>query len=387
VSLAAATRPAGFPLWTKRHGTWALVALHLVFVIPTWSYVIWGSGPTLDPPDVVPVVVISSVIGAMQLRHSLAAAGGRRPDGWRWTFPLLLALVYVPFPWFTWYWTDMQWFAVASAAMLLSGWRAVVVPVGLVAGYAAVVIPAAERAFHFGPAMLATRSFASVFGLAAGAAVLYWSARLVRRIDELFDARFELAEVAVEGERRRISRDLHDVLGQSLSAVSLKGDLAIRLLPSDQGAALAEIESLTGVARDALRDVRAVAIAEHQVSLQAEIDGAASLLGAAGIDVHLDLDLPGSTGPVEHLLAWVVREGTTNMLRHSEAQNCWIAAGRSNGAVRLEMVNDGARAPAGRGSGLAGLAERAGALSGSVLAGQVGGGRFRLVVDVPEESL
>jgi two-component system, NarL family, sensor histidine kinase DesK len=385
VSLTA-TYPSGFPLWTARHGAWVLVALHVVFVIPTWGYAIWGFSRDLDRPAVVPVVVISSVIGALQLRHSLAAARGRRPGGWRWTFPLLLALVYVPFPWFTWFWTDMQWFAVASAAMLLSGRRAVLVPVALVSGYAAVVVPAADRAFDYGPAMLATRAFLSVLGLAIGSAVLYWSARLVRRIDELFDARFELAEVAVEGERRRISRDLHDVLGQSLSAVSLKGDLAIRLLHSDQGAALAEIESLTGVARDALRDVRAVAIAEHEVSLQHEVDGAATLLGAAGIDVHLDLDLPATTGPVERLLAWVVREGTTNMLRHSEAQSCWITAAASNGAVRLEMVNDGARGPAGRGSGLAGLAERAGALSGSVFAGPVRGGLFRLVVEVPEEQ-
>jgi two-component system sensor histidine kinase DesK len=87
------------------------------------------------------------------------------------------------------------------------------------------------------------------------------------------------------------------------------GDLAIRLLRHDKGAAMAEIESLTEVARDALRDVRAVAIAEHQVSLPAEIDGAATLLGAAGIEVHLDLGLAPLSVAVEHLLAWVVREG------------------------------------------------------------------------------
>jgi two-component system sensor histidine kinase DesK len=382
----AAPRVAGFPLWTRRHGTWLLVALHVILVAPTWSYVIWGFGRDLGPPAIVPVVAISSAIGGLQLRHSLAVARGRRPDGWRWTFAFLLALVYVPFPWFTWFWTDMQWFAVASAAMVLSGWRAVVVPVGLVVGYAAVFAPAAERTFGFGPAMLATRSFTSVLSLAIGAAVLYWSALLVHRIDDLFDARFELAETAVEGERRRISRDLHDVLGQSLSAVSIKGDLAIRLLPHDQGAAMAEIESLTEVARDALRDVRAVAIAEHQVSLPAEIDGAATLLGAAGIEVHLDLDLPPLSVPVEHLLAWVVREGTTNMLRHSEAQECWITAGKSNAAVRLEIVNDGARGPVARGNGLTGLAERAGELLGSVLARPIGGGRFGLVVEVPEGS-
>jgi two-component system sensor histidine kinase DesK len=88
---------------------------------------------------------------------------------------------------------------------------------------------------------------------------------------------------------------------------------------------------------------------------------------------------------VESVLAWAVREGVTNVLRHSQASICSITAGRWDGHARLEIVNDGARSPVGEGSGLAGLAERAGALTGSAAAGRTGDGRFRLLVEVPEE--
>jgi two-component system sensor histidine kinase DesK len=93
-------------------------------------------------------------------------------------------------------------------------------------------------------------------------------------------------------ERLRVSRDLHDLLGQSLSAISLKGDLALRLLPVDSDRARSEVESLTEVARAALHDVMAITRDEHQVALHEEIDAAAALLTAAGIDVNLDADLP-----------------------------------------------------------------------------------------------
>jgi two-component system sensor histidine kinase DesK len=217
------------------------------------------------------------------------------------------------------------------------------------------------------------------------AAALVGGARLVWLVNELEATRTELATTAVGEERIRVSRDLHDLLGQSLSAISLKGDLALRLLAKDTGAARAEIESLTGVARDALRDVRAITRDEHAVSLRTEIDGAAALLSAAGIDTRLDVtDLPPLSVPAQNALAWAIREGTTNLLRHSEAQTCAITLFRHRGTVQLEIVNDGARAVAGHGSGLSGVAERARAASGSS-ATTVHDGRFRLSVEVPEE--
>ncbi len=181
----------------------------------------------------------------------------------------------------------------------------------------------------------------------------------------------------------RVSRDLHDLLGQSLSAISLKGDLALRLLGGDGQAARSEIEGLTGIARDALSGLRAVAREEHAVSLRTEIEGAAGLLSAAGVQAHTDLDLPDLAPAAEAVLAWAVREGTTNVLRHSRATTCSITAGRRRGSVFLEIFNDGGVAESGAGSGLAGLAERARAKAGSVSAGRTDGG-FRLVVEIPE---
>jgi two-component system, NarL family, sensor histidine kinase DesK len=224
-----------------------------------------------------------------------------------------------------------------------------------------------------------------IVGLVTGAVALYGSARLVRVLDELEAAQTELAELAVGQERLRVSRDLHDLLGQSLSAVSLKGDLAIRLLHSNPPAAQAEIASLTEVARDTLRSVRAVTSDEHAVSLRTEIEGAVALLSAAGINARIALDLPDLSSPVEKVLAWAVREGVTNVLRHSQASTCSITAARRDGMVRLEIVNDGARPSAGEGSGLAGLTERATALSGSVSARPLGDGSFKLLLEVPEE--
>jgi len=132
--------------------------------------------------------------------------------------------------------------------------------------------------------------------------------------------------------------------------------------------------------------VRAVARDEHAVSLCTEVDAAAALLGAAGMDARVDVELPHLAPPVEQVLAWAVREGATNMLRHSDAASCTIGAVRSDGRVRLEMVNDGVRGPAGEGRGVAGLTERAGELDGSVAVEHTPDGRFRLVVEIPEEG-
>lgn len=383
----AATSPAGFPLWGARRGSWFLVAIHVPFVATPPALTIAAVGPS--PAQVGIIMAVSLAIGGLQLRHSIATARGSRPAGWRWTLAVLAMLAYLPlWWWFSWgnpfgEWSMQQLFVAASAAMLLRGPTARLVVVG------AVVVPVIGSAAWLwittepGAVWVVVSAVYQLAVFAVFPATLYWSARLVRTVDELFAARTALAESAVEGERRRISRDLHDLLGYSLSAVSLKGDLALRLLPADRNAALAEIEDLTGVARDALRDVRTVALAEHDVSLHTEVDGAAALLDAAGLDVRISVELPEPPPAAERLLAWAVREGATNILRHSQARTCWVTATSGDATVRLEIVNDGAREPAEPGRGLAGLAERARTLSGSVSAERIRGGRFRLRVEVP----
>ncbi|HET9290128.1 MAG TPA: histidine kinase [Actinomycetes bacterium] len=377
------TGPDGQPRWTVRRTRWFLVGLHLPFVaVPTLITIAASEDPRGSPLLVVPLVL---AIGGLQLRHSFAAARGRRPRHWPWTLLALAVLVYVPMLWLSWRWYTAMWFVIGSAAMLLPRRLAALV----IAAQPGIAIflhhpPWAWEELH--PATLTWIVVYLSAILLMGGACLYAAARLVCVIDELYDARAELAQVAVDRERLRISRDLHDLLGSSLSAVSLKGDLALRLLSSDPQAARSEIASLTQMARNALRDVRGVTRGQPRASYQAEIDGAATLLAAAGIDARIDADLPELSPPVDDVLGWAVREGVTNILRHSEAATCSITARREAGRIRLEIVNDGAPPSAGQGTGLGGLAERARALSGSVSARRTRDGHFQLQVEVPQEA-
>jgi two-component system sensor histidine kinase DesK len=381
VSVAAGLRDGATAL-SRRTATWLLVAVHVaILAVPTviTSFGIMGEPATGSPLVAIP---LGLAVLALQLRHGLAMARGRRPRAAWWTLLALAALVYLPLPWFGWNWVYMQVALMASMPILLRGWPlaiALVTPV-VVTDLMVVWTDAGQSV-----ATVAYWVVYTTFTLVVQTAALYGSARLVRVLEELHATRAELAQLAVGRERLRVSRDVHDLLGQSLSAISLKGDLAVRLLASDPPAARAEIESLTGVARQALGGVRAVTRDEHAVSLATEVQGAAGLLGAAGIDTRVDLDLPQLPGPVEEVLAWAVREGVTNVLRHSQARTCSISAGRRDGRLWLEIENDGASLPAGQGSGLAGLAGRAQMVSGSVSAGPTQQGRFRLLVEVPQD--
>jgi two-component system sensor histidine kinase DesK len=211
-----------------------------VFLVPSPTYVIvgfTGGGGVQGHPLV--AVLVAIPIGVIQLRHGLAAARGARPRGWRLTFGALVVLVYLPMLWWTWNWAAMQWFVMASAPMLLRGPTAVLITDAPLLG--TVTTAFVDPVLGSGLAHGADESFYWVTGLGLGAFAVFGSARLVRALDELQAARAELAEAAVGRERLRMSRDLHDVPGQALSAVSLKGDLALALLPHDPVAGRAEL--------------------------------------------------------------------------------------------------------------------------------------------------
>ncbi|GLX00362.1 sensor histidine kinase [Microtetraspora sp. NBRC 16547] len=215
--------------------------------------------------------------------------------------------------------------------------------------------------------------------------VIYAVTRLVVVTRELERARADLAEAAVLKERLRISRDLHDGLGHSLSAIALKGDLARRLIERDPAMASGELDELVRVARDAAQDVRQVARGFREMSLTQEVNRGVALLEASGVECHVNLaeiDLPKA---VVETLAWGVREGITNVVRHSRATTCSITTSRRGRTVRLEVVNDGAPGRDGDGSdsGLAGLRERAGQAGGSLIAERTGDSGFRLAMEIP----
>lgn len=361
-----------------------LVAIHAPVIAVAVVFTVLGHRGDLSLGEVLLPAAIGGFVGSVQLRHSLAAARGVRPHGALWTMLALTLLVYVPLPFFGLNWGITQTAVLASALMLLSGRTRV-------AGVVAVLLAATAYAasVKWGSAALGQTVYdvggAVLFDAVVGFA-LFGAARLVRVHDELDLTRTELAELAVGRERLRVSRDLHDLLGQSLSAVSLKGDLALRLLHTDPKAAQVEIGGLTGVARDALCDIRAITLEQHTISLRAELDRAIALLRAAGVMAEID----GPPGPlptaVEEVLAWTIREGVTNVLRHSQAKSCWIRFDHRDGADVLDIINDGAEPGPGPGNGLSGLTGRARAISGRVCAERGEDGTFRLLVEIPRRT-
>jgi two-component system sensor histidine kinase DesK len=204
---------------------------------------------------------------------------------------------------------------------------------------------------------------------------------LLRANEALREARAELAEMAVAEERLRFSRDLHDVLGHSLSLIALKAELAGRLLPDRQDAAASELEEIRELTRSALQQVREAVDGYRRPSLPSELAGARVALEAAGIELHVDAPDEPLDPEVESVLAWAVREGATNAIRHSGARHAEITLR----AGLLEIADDGGGAarPEPSGNGLTGLRERVQAVGGTVEAGAGPGGGFRLVVRVP----
>ena len=214
-------------------------------------------------------------------------------------------------------------------------------------------------------------------------------------IRELHATRGELARLKVEEERLRMARDLHDLLGHTLSLITLKSKLAGRLVEREPTRAVQEIQEIEHIARQTLREVREAVAGYRQPRLENEVDGARQLLEAAGIACSLEytaLSLPPVT---DAALAWTVREGVTNVIRHSRAQHCFIRLTREHSTARAEVINDGdprehaGGAHAREGLGLSGLAERVTALGGRIEAGTVatdGNTGFRLWVELPIQN-
>ena len=174
-----------------------------------------------------------------------------------------------------------------------------------------------------------------------------------------------LARLAASEERLRIARDLHDLLGHSLSLIVLKSELAGRLAENGSERAVAEIRDIESVARQALVEVRDAVTGYRQRGLSGELDGARAALEAAGTRVTIRLAGTPLPGPLDELLGWAVREGVTNVVRHARATRCEIAVTADGEAAALDIVDDGCGAVRYEpGSGLTGLTERVRAAGG-----------------------
>jgi two-component system sensor histidine kinase DesK len=218
--------------------------------------------------------------------------------------------------------------------------------------------------------------------------------RRVVLIQRLRETRAELARMAVAEERLRISRDLHDLLGHSLSLIALKSELAGKTIDSDPARAAREIAEVETVARRSLAEMRQVVTSYRQPGLTAELAAARRMLASAGVDCRVT-EPGGYVLPPEAdaLLAWTIREGTTNIVRHSGAHRAEITITVTGDRAAVELSDDGAGRAAGQAdsaiatpaasTGLAGLAERARRIGGTLSAGTGQRGGFRLAVSVP----
>lgn len=220
---------------------------------------------------------------------------------------------------------------------------------------------------------------AMVIGLSFGLGME--NARIGRRL-QLAEQR--VAGLAVAAERERIGRDLHDILGHSLTAISIKAGLARRLLTVDPAAAGPQISEVEQLSRQVLTDLRSTVSGMREVRLATELASSRSVLAAAGIRPDLPIAVPLLPDPISELFGYVVREAVTNIVRHSEATRCMILLE----SERIRIIDDGiGRHNARLGSGLTGLTERLREADGVLEIVDLEGGGTMIVADLRPADL
>ncbi|MFF8677207.1 sensor histidine kinase [Streptomyces sp. NPDC015237] len=263
----------------------------------------------------------------------------------------------------------------------------------LVAGFA---VGAGLVAFAVGLSWSGALATGGVLLLAGAflAATAVFSVWLLKAVYALDDAKETRARLAVAEERLRFGRDLHDVMGRNLAVIALKSELAVQLSRRGRPEAVEQMIEAQRIAQESQREVRDVVRGYREVDLEVELAGARGVLSAAGIVAEVTGETAGLPAEVQSALGWVVREATTNVLRHGDAKRVAVAVRMSEGRVVLTVENDGvpdgtgpsadADAPTGSsGSGLAGLRERLSVVDGALEAGTVRKGVFRVTAEVP----
>jgi two-component system sensor histidine kinase DesK len=212
---------------------------------------------------------------------------------------------------------------------------------------------------------------------------MYGFFKIVQSNIALAAARAEVARLAAENERSRIARDLHDLLGHSLTTITVKAGLARRLAErGDADRSLREITEVEQLSRRTLGDVRAAVAGHRDVTLAGELATAREVLRAAGIIAELPGSVDATSPELQELFGWVVREGVTNVVRHSRADHCRVELGPD----WIEIADDGRGGTPGAGNGLTGLRERIAAAGGTLTASGGGFTGFRLRASVPQLS-
>ncbi len=340
-------------------------------------------GAGLGPVKLACALVGLAAIFLLQLLHS--APGANRACVWQKYLTLIIQalITYLPIVVFRAAWGAMAGFLAGSLLLLLPTKTAWIL-YGSV-GFSMLLPPLLEGRSALDSIYLCQSTLLT--GL-----VVYALSRLSELVREVHETRDELARMAVTKERLRFARDLHDLLGYSLSSITLKSELIHRLIPTHPGRAMDEIADVLTISRQSLADVRRVASGFRDMSLRQEIASAQSVLSAADVVVRARLSLGSLSKQVDTVLASVLREAVTNLLRHSRAQRCDIEGVQEDGLIRLSVANDGVD-PAYRdpspysGSGLGNLEMRLRAVGGKLRSGRGKDGMYRLVAEAPVNAV
>ncbi|WP_125077322.1 sensor histidine kinase [Pseudoxanthomonas sp. SGT-18] len=361
-SIAGCAVRRGRPLWTEFvHLLWTM----WVFIVPVFTpqgyNPLWWALTLVSYPLFVALYV--RVLLAPRRRVRLPALG-----------MMALCLVLL-----RWYPSGMSYFIFGCIFLGFGPWRSWWgYPLALLALNVLFVL--AARAFGY---PWTSMVWMPVTTLAVG--VVVQSQRVLERKDQALElSQEEVRRLAATAERERIGRDLHDLLGHTLSLVALKADLAGKLLPRDPQAAQREIGELAGIAREALAQVRRAVSGIRSAEFAAELAAARLLLGGERIDLQVHRNDASALAPeLETVLALCLREAVTNVHRHARARQVGVSLAAEGGRCRLLVEDDGRGGAIRPGNGLAGMRERVHALGGRVRWEPAQPRGTRLVVEVP----
>jgi len=221
----------------------------------------------------------------------------------------------------------------------------------------------------FAPTPLMALGFLGLVAMAAGGSAI--AARNERQAAQASQTQARAAHAAAEAERQRIARDLHDLLGHTLSVVTLKAEIAEKLIDQDQGRAKAELQAIQTISRDALAEVREAVIGLRGRSLADALADAVQRLRDAGVTARVSgADQTGGLpADASTALAMVVREAVTNILRHAEAGSVLLTFRRDGAHACLDIIDDGVGGANPAGGGLSGLDARLRSLHGALRVG------------------
>lgn len=337
-------------------------------------------GRSQSPADLLLAFLVLPLVIAVHMHHVREALAGRWRKRRRWTLAGQALVAYLPLVQFEEAWLGVPGLLAGSLLLLMPSpysWF-------VVTALAAAQVPVAQAVGTSVSAGVYAALSVALTGLVTYGVVRLAASAAVSRAESQ-----ELAAAAARRERAGFLDEMHDLMGRFVTTVALKSELASRLVDAEPERAQREMNEIVDAADEALARVRAVARGHGDLSLATESAAVRKLLDTAGVECRMSVSVTELPREVESVLARTLREGVTNVLRHSAAATCSLEVTDMGDRIKLVVVNDGVpRGSLGsqRGSGIRGLQQRAANVEGWLVGERMSAGRFRLVAELPRKA-